>query len=234
MKSFSVLLVAVVVMCVTGVQADDLPRKDYPRDYPREDPPKKDYYPPKKDYRPPKRDYRPERTSCKHAFEECRYAFHGIRGLPTFHLRGTKPDVSFTPRIVVKRGSPVGILNTNRVPVEVLVDGHFRPIEDIRVHPRWTPTHFKPYAIFDDRRYGRRDDRKGGRYDYKRDYGNGRNVGSGIGHETFIGEQEKAARHQCIRVFFSNIQILDKRGNVVMNLNNVRPSQRRCVVFRTE
>ena len=74
----------------------------------------------------------------------------------------------------------------------------------------FTPTVFKPFAI----------ELTGG---------------SGIGHEVFQGDQEQVARRRCVRVFFSEYQILVGRSAPFEVVDNVGPVRRdrKCVVFRT-
>lgn len=112
----------------------------------------------------------------------------------------------FTSTIVSKTpGERLGILNSNGIIPEVILDtGRIEPIVWFG-KPRFTPTHFKPFPI--------------------------RKPGSGIGHEAFVGNQLQVAQGLCIRVFFSSYQVIvGPRPRDVKNINAKR-SDFKCVVF---
>ena len=57
---------------------------------------------------------------------------------------------------------------------------------------------------------------------------------SGIGHEVFQKGQRPFAEGECVRVFLTEYQVLDKRTKqVIKNVSNKRKGDS-CVVFRTE
>lgn len=157
----------------------------------------------------PRPDPRPKVDFCLRAFLECRFRFAGFNGLPTFPLFG--PDRAFTTLVVSKDPHErLGVLNTNRiVPEFILPHGAAVPITAFG-NPRFTPTHFKPFSI------------RGTR-------------GSGVGHQTFQGNQFALARHRCVRIFFTQYQLLSNRFpfNVIANINAPFKTSRSCVVFRT-
>ena len=133
----------------------------------------------------------------------------GFRSIPTFRIGGP-PDIAFTSRIVSKDPREIiGILNTNDVvPEFILRNGAAVRITHFGSQ-RFTPTHFKPFAI-------------------------PRTIGSGVGHQTFHGDQLRIARGQCVRVFFTTFQVLKGvRPPTVANVNVGREAFK-CVVFRTK
>lgn len=151
---------------------------------------------------------RGRRDGCFRAFRRCDFRFQGISGLPTFSISGPA-DRAFTPRVIsTRRNQILGVLNTNDVISEfVFPDGGFSPITNFGSQ-RFTPTAFKPFSI-------------------------PRTTGSGVGHETFQGNQLQVARGRCVRVFFTSYQLLFRNGNVSGNINDVPRSMNSCVVFRT-
>lgn len=152
----------------------------------------------------------PPADPCAAAYAKCEFSFTGYTHVPSFTF-GPKPDIPFTPRIVCKSpAKTIGILNMNNViPEFINDDGSVVPITSEHVDQPFTPTHFKPYTI-------------------------GKSHWSGIGHQTFHGNQEETARHRCIRVFFTSYQVLMKGGgwNVVDN-KHVDGKGTKCVVFKT-
>lgn len=150
----------------------------------------------------------PPVRGCQAAFSACDFRFKGIVGLPTFDLP-LKADSAFTPRIVSRvAGERLGVLNTNDIYGEFVLDGRVANITSFG-SPKFTPTHFKPFTIFN-------------------------TSGSGIGHETFQGNQFDEAKPRCVRVFFTSYQTLDgSSGHVKTNFNDVKRKMNKCVVFRT-
>lgn len=147
--------------------------------------------------------------SCRHAFRECDFRFDSHKSIPTFSLSGPA-DKSFSPRIVSKnRKETLGVLNSNNITPEVLFSHHFTPITHLHTTEPITPTHIKPFSI----------------HHYP---------GSGIGHQVLSDSQRQVLSGKCIRVFFSEYQVLNKMGHVVKNLNNVPRFANKCVVFRTK
>ncbi|KAI0560741.1 von Willebrand factor A-like protein [Gracilaria domingensis] len=143
--------------------------------------------------------------SCQEAFNRCAFTFAGKNGLATFDAT-SRPDVSFTPMIISKNPNVhIGVLNMNDLtPVFIEEDG----VTEITRFgsQRFTRTHFKPFSIEGTR-------------------------GSGIGHQTYHGNQMQLARNRCIRVSFSQVQLLDNTEIVAGNLNDA--PENHCVVFRT-
>lgn len=150
------------------------------------------------------------RDPCQDAYHECQFRFRGIRGsVPSFSLSGP-PNVPFTPRIIsLARHEKLGILNTNGITVEAL-NRHDRFVSITNFgNPRFTPTHVKPLRI-------------------------GRSTGSGLGHQTFTGDQQRLAMQgACVRIFFTNYQVLRDHRIVKKNLNDVMARRlNKCIVFR--
>lgn len=146
-------------------------------------------------------------TTCQRAFKTCDFRFKGTAGLPTFDI-GDASDRAFTPRIVsTVPKETLGVLNTNGVIGQfILGRGRVSNITSFGI-PKFTPTHFKPYTI-------------------------SKTGGSGIGHETFQGNQLGKARKRCVRVFFTEYQAFDANSNLV-NVDNKTINRKKCVVFRT-
>lgn len=148
--------------------------------------------------------------SCEEAFHTCDFRFEGKNGLPTFPIDG-KADKAFTPRIVsTVYHETLGVLNTNNIVPEFILGGYNAEITKFGSQ-KFTPTAFKPFSI-----------------PYT--------PWSGIGHETFHGDQLKVAKGKCIRVYFTHYQLLsqDKYGKYVVkeNRNDVPKYENKCVVFR--
>ena len=146
--------------------------------------------------------------NCQRAFDDCHFTFIDAgRDVPGFRLR--PQDQAITSRVVSKnRDEFLGVLNTNGIiPEFVQPDG--RGIEIINFGmPHFTPTHFKPFFI--------------------------PRSGSGVGHQTFIGNQLSVARGKCVRIFFTEYQLLRSfDGDVIRNRNGVPRSENSCVVFLT-
>lgn len=144
--------------------------------------------------------------ACENAFKICEFTFAGRKGLQTFDISG-EPDLSFTTRIVPKDVTyALGSLNTNNI-IPDFIDENGTATEIVEFgSQRFTPTHFKPFWIAQDR-------------------------GSGIGHQTFHGNQEQKATDRCVRVYFTHFQEFRETG--LVNRNNVARSENKCVVFRT-
>lgn len=149
-------------------------------------------------------------NACVQAFNDCDFKFAGKNTLSTFFIGG-KQDKAFTPLIVSKNPHEnIGVLNMNNITPEFINNnGIATPISYVG-NPKFTPTHFKPYAI----KYTR---------------------GSGVGHQTFHGNQLSVAKGRCVRVFFSTYQLLEKYYpfNVIDNVN-VNKYDNKCVVFMTK
>lgn len=146
---------------------------------------------------------------CILAEQNCRFGFFGAPGLNTFNIFGP-PDVAFTPRIISKTtGEFIGILNSKKELPPEFIDSNGLATSVAIAIPGFTPTQFKPYAIAPMFKF------------------------SGVGHETYQVNTD-GARDQCLRVFFSNWQILDGPfGNVDDNIDVDANKGDNCVVFRT-
>lgn len=118
-------------------------------------------------------------TFCEMAFDDCDYKFMGSMTLQEFPLTGS-PDVAFTTSIMPKDGVvPMSVLSSDAVIPEFIgEDGSETPITLAGATPAFTPTHFKAFAIAG-------------------------TSGTGIGHQTFDGDQESVAKGKCVRVSFS-------------------------------
>lgn len=151
--------------------------------------------------------------TCESAYQECQFKFQGESGLSTYNLQPELTDRAFTPIIVPKDPTKrIGVLNMNGIAPEIIADnGGDEPISSYG-SPSFSPNHFKPFWI-------------------------SHLFGSGIGHETFQGDQAEVAKGMCVRIFFTSFQILENTSGwnvVVKNFNNVSKYEDKCVVFKTE
>ncbi|PXF48780.1 Cell surface glycoprotein 1 [Gracilariopsis chorda] len=153
----------------------------------------------------------PTLDACEQAYQDCDFAFFDTPVVPTFTLGGN-PDKPFTPRIVSRiPGVVVGVLNTNGIiPEFIESDGSVDLITSTPAIPMFAPTQFKPLSIPDD-------------------------IGSGVGYQTFQGNQLVEARNRCVRLFFTSFQLLEPTPpfSVIANINADR-TDNKCVVFRTD
>ena len=104
----------------------------------------------------------------------------------------------------------LGVVNMNGfVPEFIGNDGSVLPINVAGAQPQYTPTHFKPYVF-------------------------NNSFASGVGHQTFHGNQMTFAKGQCIRLRFSHYQTLKSVQPLIIdeNFNNVPAEADKCVVFR--
>lgn len=154
-----------------------------------------------------------KRDECEDAFQKCKFTFQGQPTVPTYSIRGA-PDVVFTDKIIARSDPQVGILNSNGPAPEFLTrrrfaPNEFRPITSFGNQP-FTPTHFKPLSF------------------------TMKPLASGIGHQTFQGNQLRVARKRCVRVFFTQYQVI-KLAPTPMVIDNVNSptSDDNCVVFKT-
>ena len=147
--------------------------------------------------------------SCEEAYKQCDFQFFGRDAVPEYTI-GKKPDTVFTNRIVSKTNSNVGVLNTNGIDVEFLTGDASSAITGFG-SPRLTPTHFKPLSFTN------------------------RLFATGIGHQTFTGDQLSVSRNRCVRISFSNFQVISSTPfpHVVDNVNGAKKNDNKCVVFRT-
>lgn len=145
---------------------------------------------------------------CLEAAKECRFRFHGAELIPTISM-SPPSDRAVSPRIISKDSEILGVLNSNNIPAEVLHGSYFRPIDSLPVYPRLTPTHIKPFSIL-------------------------YTPWSGIGFQTLTKSQRSALSGKCIRVFFTQYQILNKYGHVIENVNYAGKYDKKCVVFHAK
>lgn len=152
----------------------------------------------------------PVADACAAAYDACDFKFMGKDTVPTFKVTG-KPDRPFTPKIVSRQqGERIGVVNSNNIiPEFIMVDGSTEKITEASTSPKYRPTHFKPFS-------------------------KNRRTSSGIGHQTYHGDQKEQARKRCIRVYFSSYQLLTgSRPPYVKNNIHVDQSANKCVVFKS-
>lgn len=152
----------------------------------------------------------PVEDACQDAYDICEFKFQRDGGsVPTYDTRGPA-DEAFTPIITAKdRNVRIGIVNSNGIEPEfVREDGSRWPISE-KGRPNFKTTHFKPFFL------------------KFRQF-------SGIGHQTFIGNQKYIARRKCVVVYFSMFTVLtgSRPPYVKKNVNAVK-SDNKCVAFRT-
>ena len=148
--------------------------------------------------------------ACYKAYHGCEFRFEGSTSIQYYSIDG-KPDMSFTPRIIAKDGSILtGIFNTNgREPEFINRDGSVVPISKAKAATqRLSKSHFKPLTI------------------------RGKH-GSGIARQTFVANQKAVATNRCVRVYFSQYQILQSRKPFIGKRNVTTNKRSKCVVFMT-
>lgn len=157
----------------------------------------------------------PRKDACERAFDDCVLTFEGTDGLTTFDITARGPDRAFTPNIVAKDPHVnIGVVNSNIEGDFILRNGKAVPFSKFiprrsGVQPL-TPNFFKPFTPAVHGRF------------------------SGIGHETPQRGQLRFLKGRCVRVFFTELQIIDPHTyNVVDNLNGIKARRFNvCVVFR--
>lgn len=149
-------------------------------------------------------------TTCKEAYKKCDFTFAKTTSLQTFNVLG-RVDKPFTPKIVSKDdGVTIGIVNSNNI-ISQFIDnsGLVRNVTKFGRQP-FSPTVFKPYTM------------RNGYF-------------SGVGHETYQGNQRSLVSGRCVRVFFTAYQVLSGHGASRHVVDNVHVGKKanKCVVFRT-
>ena len=150
-----------------------------------------------------------KKGTYQEAYEDCDFQFKGSMDVPEYKIDGT-PDMAFTDMIVSRTAPRVGVLNTNGIDVEFISEEDKAiPITTFG-NPRLTPTHFKPFTL--------------PYLSYE----------SGIGHQTFTGNQLAISKNRCVRIFFSHYQTITMGVNphVIANVN-AQKEDKKCVVFKT-
>lgn len=150
----------------------------------------------------------PSSSSCVSAFQMCDFKFQNANSVPTFAVTG-KPDRVFTSKIVSKMLPRIGLVNMNDITPEFIeADGTVIPITAVG-NPPLAPTHFKPFPFYT-------------------------SGASGLGHQSFTGDQLQQVKGRCVRVYFSSYQTLaDAPSRNVADNVEVSKSDNKCVVFRT-
>lgn len=151
----------------------------------------------------------PMDSGCQMAYDECEFMFEGQDDVPVYPVTGV-PDRVFTDTIVSRNDPTVGVLNTNGIIAEFIMDdGSATEITQF-ASPRFTPTHFKPLSRTNNP------------------------IMSGVGHQTFHGNQETVARNKCVRLFFTTFQTVSHGPNPrVLDNVNAEKEDNKCVVFET-
>lgn len=152
------------------------------------------------------------RVTCRQWFDECELTFAGSNQIPMYNLSIFNTDTTFTSRIQPKNlSSPLlGIANTKE-PAEYLQNGKPMPVTSLGDPPA-APTIFKTFPIPFPKVI----------------------PASGVGHETFQGNQLSALSGKCFRLYITSYQILDSQSlQVVDNVNDAPKSMNKCVVFKT-
>lgn len=147
--------------------------------------------------------------TCQQAYDACGFYFNNSATVPTVSVDDTA-DNALTGGIVSRNMSEkVGIVNTNNIEVEFITNNTLKLITAVNASQTFSPTQFKPFTIVN-------------------------TTFSGIGFETFQGDQMMKARNQCVRVFFSQYQTLKMMMPYYVKDNiNAKRSDNKCVVFRT-
>lgn len=104
-------------------------------------------------------------------------------------------------------GNKIGVVNSNsKYPAEFVFKKMSYPVTNFG-SPMFVPTVFKPYPM-------------------------PMSMHSGVGHQTFQGNQMKYARFRCVRLFVTHFQVLNMKGNVMKNVVKMPPTEKDCVVFK--
>lgn len=151
----------------------------------------------------------PMPSECQNAYDECQFMFKGQADVPVYSVTGP-PDRPFTDTIVSRTNPEVGVLNTNGIVAEfIMEDGSATEITQI-AQPKFTSTHFKPLSR------------------------QSNPIMSGVGHQTFHGNQATVAQNKCVRLFFTSFQTISHGPNprVLDNVNSEK-GDNTCVVFKT-
>lgn len=147
------------------------------------------------------------RDVCQDAYTECGFYFQGHQFVPSYSIGGP-PDISFTDRII-SRNEHIEHVDMSEVPEFLNADGTTIPIDTVG-SPPFTRSHFKPFNY------------------------NLSSASSGIGHQTFQGNQKSFASNRCVRIYFSHYQkIQSGRGGKRTTNVNVNRLDNKCVVFKT-
>lgn len=148
----------------------------------------------------------PTSISCAMAYKKCAFKFTNTNSVPTFSVGG-KPNSVFTTKIVSKKAPRIGLLNSNGIVAEFIASDGTVTLIDTIGSPLLSPTHFKPFPFYKSRM-------------------------SGIGHQTFSGNQLKSVKGRCVRVYFTHYQIITTgpKPKVIENIN-VSKAMNKCVVF---
>lgn len=154
----------------------------------------------------------PISSACQRAYDACDFRFVSYPStVPTFSLSSTPADTAFTTRIVSRTNPAIGVLNANEVvPEFIFLRGNAFPISNFG-SPPFTPTHFKPFSL------------------------RNHQFASGIGHQSFTGNQRMFAKNRCIRIYFSDYQTINVSGSTPQVIENVSAGRadNKCVVFQT-
>lgn len=154
---------------------------------------------------------------CDWFASHCSFGFYGFPSHKAFpiYLRHTKADRPLTSKIVSKwDDEKIGVVNTNGHAVDVLLPWVYQgsiPLGYLHVGGQMiSPTQFKPLPMW------------------------GLKFASGIGYETFQREgHKKYLNGACIKISFSEYQVLDQTGTkVVKNVNGVTVGNGKCVVIK--
>lgn len=146
--------------------------------------------------------------TCDKAADKCDFKFHGVIGVPMYNANGPA-DRHFSAKVVSKKDEILGVLNTNDVIPQFIGDNGTAKNVTMYGMPSFDPTAFKPFPL------------RSGRH-------------SGVGHQTWHGDQSEIVRNKCVRLYFTSYQTLsdDRYRNVVGNMH-VTMAANKCVVFRT-
>lgn len=145
--------------------------------------------------------------ACRKAYVDCRFRFATEELLPKFRLTGLN-DRAFTPRMISKtKGEHLGLINTIGIRPEIVLPRAFVTIDMLQSPKMFTSSHLKPFPL-----HG--------------------NKWSGIAFEYLTYEQKEILKGKCVRVHFTNYQVLNADGKVQTNANHLWKSDRACVVFK--
>ena len=143
---------------------------------------------------------------CSTVAQQCSFEFEGSEGqIPVFDLVGTQDNSPFSSVIVAKSSDLIGQINSDGAYI-VTAEGEVAAKTYLDA---FSDNQFKTFGSW-----------------------TGSETVTEIGHETFQQDSRSSASGLCVKVEFSNWQVLNADGHVTDNVQKTDGSTD-CVVFRT-
>ena len=143
---------------------------------------------------------------CRRVADKCHFKFDNkAAGIPVYDISKTRDNEGFTDRIVAKSSDLIGVINSDQASI-VTEAG----VVAAKMYlDAFTDNQFKTFSQWD----------------------GSQNVPE-VGHETFQQGSRAQASGLCVKVSFSNWQVLNELGHVTDNVQSSDPNTD-CVVFKT-